>query len=221
MSGPKHLWSGDWERESARVAQDRGELPVPDHGAPPDEAQPAADQDAHGVRWWWTRHAAIGLGAGLAAAALTIALMTTLGGASPAPHHGRRHNGSASHARPRAHSHSTVPGQSTTPPQTRTQSTTQTVNGPTATWLGMQIVTDQAGVVIATIKLGSWGDAAGLEPGDQITSIDSHPISSIRQIGTDTARLRIGSPVTIGALRSSTVVVSSTIPLVQRPKITP
>ena len=44
--------------------------------------------------------------------------------------------------------------------------------GPTADWMGMQIVTSPAGVVISTVQVGSAADQEGFEPGDQIEEIN-------------------------------------------------
>ena len=45
MSGPKHLWSGDWEDESARAAARRGYSALPPPEPEPPEPEPAAEPE--------------------------------------------------------------------------------------------------------------------------------------------------------------------------------
>jgi serine protease Do len=93
------------------------------------------------------------------------------------------------------------------------------VTGPSADWLGMQIVTTAEGVVIDALRPGSPADQAGLEPGDQIQEVDNHQINSVMQLRSDTAGVKLGAPITIGVLRSSVMVQGASIPMTQRPTI--
>jgi predicted metalloprotease with PDZ domain len=95
------------------------------------------------------------------------------------------------------------------------------VTGPTADWLGMQIVTSPDGVVISTVTLNSPADDVGLNPGDQITAIDGHAITRVSQLKADTAHLRLGSEVTIQVQRASVMVQLASLPMTERPTIHP
>lgn len=212
MSGPKHLWSGDWEDESARSAEELANVP-----APLPEPEPPAPAPA-GIRLS-RRQLVISLTAGVAAAAIAVVLVTTLGG--PA----RRHSPKLA-AAPSAQLQTTTPrspgGQSCQQnPQACGQVPVPVVTGPTADWLGMQIVTSPSGVVISTVRLNSPADQAGFEPGDQIEAINGHQISSVPQIRTATAKLRIGASVGIEVLRSSSMVDLASVPMSERPTIHP
>jgi S1-C subfamily serine protease len=95
------------------------------------------------------------------------------------------------------------------------------VTGPSADWLGMQIVTTAEGVVINTVRLGSLADRAGFEPGDQIQEVDNRQVNSVSQLRSDTAGVKLGALVTIDVLRSSVMVQGASIPMTQRPTIHP
>lgn len=218
MNGPKHLWSGDWERESTRAAEERPNTPLPALDA--EDSEPEVTQ-APRRRPWASRRAAVALAAGVAAAAVAVVLVATLGGGSP------KHNALNAAAPPRVQTQ--VP-QQTTPQQTTPQSSpkpqtasqpTPVVTGPTAYWLGMQIVTSPEGAVISTVRLGSAADRAGFEPGDEIMRIDGHEVGQVSQLRTDTANLQIGAAVDIQVLRSSVVVVAKSVPMTERPTIHP
>lgn len=222
MSGPKHLWSGDWESESRRPAVTR----------PPDDQPEVAPEHAH--RTGFSRsQLLVALGAGVAAAAVTVALALTLGGSHrPTPHGG--HSASASTTSPGARSQ---PGKSgggglstTTPSATCAPTsascsagttTTPPVSGPSADWMGMQIITSPGGVVVNTVRLGSPADLAGFEPGDQIESVDGHLIGSVPELRSDTDAVRIGGPVTIDVMRSSVQLSLASVHMTQRPTIHP
>lgn len=216
MSGPRHLWSGDWESESARTADNLAGLPAPvfDEPAPEPEPQAAA------TRRWSRRQLAIALTTGVAAAAVTVGLVTTLGG---------------SNNQPRAHKHAGAPatqpqrptgGQApSTRPCQQTQAgctrATPVISGPTANWMGMEIVTSPAGIVISTIRLGSLPDQVGFEPGDEIQQINGHGIATVDQIRQETSNTPIGKPVTIQVLRASVIPEVASMPLTERPTIHP
>ena len=222
MSGPKHLWSGDWQSESVPPAQ-----------APPPAVEPEPQAPTEPEPLFTKRQIAIAIGAGLATAAITLGLVTAF-------------NGSPRKPRPHSHTHAAAPRGSargsggkgltnpgltnpTQPAQVCQQSqagcttsnATPPVSGPTADWLGMQIVTSPIGVVVDTVKPGSDGDAAGFEPGDQIVAVDTHVIGSVFQLRSDTARLKLGAPVTIAVMRSSVQLTLRSIPMTQRPTIHP
>jgi PDZ domain len=215
MSGPRHLWSGDWESESAKTADNLAGMPAPVFDEPAAEPEP----QAAAKRRWTRRQLAIALTTGVAAAAVTVALVTTLGGSDHKP---RAHK----HAAPAAQPQRPTGGQApSTQPCQKTQAgctrATPVVSGPTANWMGMQIVTSPAGIVISTIRLGSLPDRVGFEPGDEIQQINGHGIATVDQIRQETANIAIGQPVTIQVLRGSVVPEVASMPLTERPTIHP
>jgi PDZ domain len=204
MSGPKHLWSGDWENESAAASDDpAGRRVTPTDPAPaaqpapaarPAAARPApAAQPAPAVppsprpvpaappaprtrvrrrpappsRLALSRRLLIVAAAVLVIAAAAYGVTTLFGGSgSPATAGG-------------------LTGQPAAAGST----------GPIS-WLGMEIQTVPPGVaVIETVKLGSQGDRAGLEPGDVILQVNNRPIDSAGDIAGAIRGLHSGDQV--------------------------
>ncbi|MGH2843609.1 MAG: PDZ domain-containing protein [Solirubrobacteraceae bacterium] len=217
MSGPKHLWSGDWQSESVPPAQ------TP---PPAEEQQPEAVAQLEPL--FTKRQIALAIGAGIATAAVTLALVTAFS-SSPKPRsHSHTHTHAAAKGTPRGSGGKGL----TTPTKPAhicqqgqagctTSAATSPLSGPTADWLGMQIVTTPTGVVVDTVALGSPADVAGFEPGDQIMSVDTHVVGTVFQLRSDTASVKLGAPVTIAILRSSVQLTLTSIPLTQRPTIHP
>lgn len=192
MGGPKHLWSGDWQQESAAAASDNVAvrrpapqddesavpLPRPARGSRDDEPavparRPAPAQRARPIAW----RPGLRRGAPIALAVLILAAagygVTTLLDSSGSP-------ASASGTGPLA-----------------TQASTIAAGAPRrVSWLGMEIVTLPPGAaVIETVQLGSPGNAAGLEPGDVILQINNRPIHAATDIAAAISGLRAGDRV--------------------------
>jgi membrane-associated protease RseP (regulator of RpoE activity) len=220
MSGPKHLWSGDWQSESRQPAAAQPHVP-------PQQAQP--EPLPVKARSRFTRQQfGIALGTGAATAAVAIALIILLGGGQkPIPHHA---TGAGISPGASGQPQNSGGGGLTTPAQpcqqaavgcSQTTAAAPTIRGPYADWMGMQIVTSPNGVVVATVKLGSAADLAGFEPGDQILSVDTHVIGTVPELRTDTDPVKVGAPVTIAVLRSSVQLTLTSIHMTQRPIIHP
>ena len=210
MSGPKHLWSGDWEDESARAAARRGYSALPPPEPEPPEPEPAAEPElADPVnRTPMVRYAGVILALVLVVA---VVLAATLGGGSKKPNHtgtstvastqtGTGPNGGA--------------GIQTTPV------ISPAIKLPTANWLGMQIVSSSTGAVVSNVQISSPGDNAGFEPGDQIDAINGKEIGSVSQIRAVTANLPLGSVLSIQIERGSTQ-ITLVLTMRKRPTITP
>jgi hypothetical protein len=217
MSGPKHLWSGDWQSESQRPAAARPPAPEP-------EAQPA---EPDRTRRFSRRQLAFALTTGVAAAAVTVALVLTLGGGSQKPKQPAKHAG-ASATRPQSQGSGgqglttpAQPCQQTASGCSQTTAVIPTVSGPSADWMGMQIVTSPSGVVVNTLRRGSPADVAGFEPGDEILSVDTHAVGTVSELRTDTDSVKLGGPVTIAVLRSSVQLTLTSVHMTQRPTIHP
>ncbi len=200
MRAPKHLWSGDWERESAAVSEDLASLedlprvaPEP-HSRPAVDPRPAPQVEAARAtapprsRPWirlpririppisprTRRTAAVTLVALLALAAAAYGLGALLGssGSGTAP---------------------AASGQ-----------------GATMSWLGMEVETVGPGrVVVATVSPGSQGEQSGFEPGDVMLAIDSRGLNSTTDISKAIFGMRSGDQVQIEVGRGSTVFVTS------------
>jgi membrane-associated protease RseP (regulator of RpoE activity) len=207
MSGPNHLWSGDWEDESARAARERAAQPQIEATEPaPLEQQPREAGSSR--RRLSLRYAAI---AGLLVVVVGVALAVTLSGGSK-PKQARTASRVA--ATPPTPSHGPTGG-------VPLQSTKTVGNGPVANWLGMQIVDAPGGAAIDTVALGSAADDAGFEPGDVIVEIDGHQINTVPQIAAATSKVALGKSLSVEVLRSSVMVMLSSVPMEERPTIRP
>jgi hypothetical protein len=201
MTGPKHLWSGDWEDESTAAdgarapfrAPAREPAPAPGRpvtprlAAPPPPARkrPAPPRSprrrvtvpaARRLR----RPALIGTAAVLLVAVVAYALIGLLRSAEPST--------STAAAGPAANLIATpaVPG------------------ARPVSWLGMELVTVAPGVaVVETVGLNTAGDRAGLEPGDTIAQIDGHQIRGAGDIAGAIGGLPAGETVAMLINRGS------------------
>jgi membrane-associated protease RseP (regulator of RpoE activity) len=215
MTGPNHLWSGDWERESAEAAAELAERPAPPITPPTvDETEP----EPRPRRRFSTKQLLLGVVGLLIVAGIAVALVISLGGSSKPKSHRQTHT--ATHP-----SQSPFPGSSggVTPSQsTPTQPTipTPVTTGPTAEWLGMQIVTSPGGAVVDTVRGGSPADTAGFDPGDVISAIGDDPINSVSDIRTATEKLPLGQQLKITISRGSSTLTTA-VTLKVRPTIQP
>ena len=188
MTRPKHLWSGDWQAESSNPPTEP--LPQVRHAEEP-RTEPLPLRRPIRPLWQVVLPAA----AILLVVAVALAELMPGGGHAPRP------------AQATTPSASVFPGP-TSPPSSTGQTTTPTpaVSGRTVNWLGMQISTVAGvGVVIQTVQLNSPADAAGLDPGDIIESVNHRTITSAAQIRSATNDLKTGEAVAISVDRGSTI----------------
>ena len=198
MSGPKHLWSGDWQQESAAVSQELAERRVKPRDREPTVSptpRPRARRRAlPAPRGSGLRYALpIVLAAVLVLAAGAYGLSALLGSSGS-----RASTTAAGSSGPQA---ATAGGPSGRPAST-------TASGPSrpVSWLGMQIETLPPGAaVIETVAQGSPGELAGLEPGDVIVEINNRPINAAGDIGAAIRGLRAGDLVGMQISRGSTL----------------
>lgn len=181
MSGPKHLWSGDWERESGRIEEHTAARPRPRDPSPPPPRQRRRPYKAVLIA--------------------LVAVLVIVGGAIALNSGGRSRSPSTTAA--------TVPAAPVPIPQlTQTTPTTPAVTTPfhPVLWLGMEIATVAPGAaVVETVAPGSQGDVAGLEPGDSIFEINNHPISSAGDIADAIRGMPAGSRVVLRIANGSTL----------------
>ncbi len=211
MSGPKHLWSGNWERESEHAAQERPPRlpmvePEPPQPEQPEQPEPKQKRSVP-LRYAWAAAAFV------LVLAVGIALATSLGGNSNKP---KPHTTTTRASAPTTTTNNSSGGAALQRPTT---TTTPAGTGPTATWLGMEIVTGPSGASVSALQLGSVADQAGFEPGDVITSINGHQVNTVPQLATLTAGLKLGATANIEVLRNSSYVLLSAVPLKARPSI--
>jgi membrane-associated protease RseP (regulator of RpoE activity) len=180
MSAPKHLWSGDWEQDSAAVSEQlaglrsRPAAPEPPRAPEPRPARPKPTRRRFPARQAWARLRPV------LPLVLAVALILAAG----------------------AYGLSRVMGSAGQPP-----SATAGPSGGEVRWLGMQIDSVNPGtVVIETVAPGSPAEQAGLEPGDVILQVAGHSIDSTSQIGPAVTSLQRGAYVGIQVSRGSTVV---------------
>jgi membrane-associated protease RseP (regulator of RpoE activity) len=179
MSGPRHLWSGDWEQDSAARAADlaaqRGRAPAetepePEPAAVPKAQRPTLKQRLTAFRRRHGRRLRLALIVGVLAllgVGAVIAVADTISG------------GSNNH-QPAAKS----PGHA---------------------YLGVEMISDPSGgVVVSRVIPGSPAQAAGIRPGDEITQIDTQPIAVPAIAHATIDGLRPGDRVEIQMQRGQT-----------------
>jgi S1-C subfamily serine protease len=162
MTGPKHLWSGNWEEDSSSVPDElpaiRAAPRAPEPVAPPAQPKTTEPPDRPRVRipvW-------VALGVTIIVAAAGAAVLTSGGGAP----------------KPRVASVAPTTSAPSLAATTPTTAQPPTSSGPPVSWLGMELVTvPPGGATVETIKLGSEGDRAGLSPGDVILEINGKQVT--------------------------------------------
>lgn len=188
MSGPRHLWAGDWQRESAAVSRElaghRGRDRHATDAATPAASTPApATPAARRLRLRWTWRPGAGLTrAGLVRVAVPIALGVALLLAG----------GAVGLDALVGSSGSTTSTAATTP--TRTEAP----GARPIAWLGMRIETaPPSGVVVQSVGSGSAAAGIGLKPGDLIREVGHRRITETADIARAIRGLRRGARVDI------------------------
>lgn len=170
MSGPKHLWSGDWEADSSASREERRRRrPVEEARPEPPAPAPAV---ARGPSLWVRFGAGVRALVGAARStqvgvvAIVVAVLLTA-----AAGYGLT---------------SLIAGANTSSP----------AHGPRA-WLGVSVTGTPAGIVIANVDPGSPAALSGLQPGDAITEIGNQPIGTVDAVSAALSGLRPGQTVPI------------------------
>jgi hypothetical protein len=203
MSAPKHLWSGDWEDDSAEASRERarrrGQLPPPPpeperpvavaplpprrepppHREPPPEPPRPSAPPRERTPLPRPRTATV---------LITLLAVLVLAGA--------------------AYGLSALGGSGGTPVATVAKNTP---------WLGFNMETLPVNrVMIVAVTPGSPADRAGLGPGDVLISVNSHPIASPGDVTAVISQLHPGDRVAIvvqrGPLTYSTKVTVAAQP---------
>jgi hypothetical protein len=189
MSGPRHLWSGDWQLESSarrdELAAGRGRPAEP---AEPERPAPAPRPPRRTLRERLRSFHARNqrrIRIAVAAAALTlliagaaVALASAVGGSGGQP--------SAAAAGSRA-------------------------------WLGIDVArSPYGGVMVVDVFPGSPAQAAGMEPGDVITRVNGHPVVNPSDVTSAVAGRHPGDRLQLQFQGSGTT-YSASVPLARTP----
>jgi hypothetical protein len=180
MSGPRHLWSGDWEIESADHADGlarqraRSQAPAEPEGAAPAPPRRGArtgrrlGEHLRRVRAWSRRRLRVAL---LVALVALLVAATTYG---------------------------------VTSAFTATNSQSPAAARGTEAWLGVDLANAPVrGALVASVVPGSPAAAAGIRPGDLITQLDTEPIVTPAIFVSAISGLRPGDTVVIQVQRGA------------------
>jgi membrane-associated protease RseP (regulator of RpoE activity) len=216
MSGPKHLWSGNWQEESDAASERRADLQRPPDEAGETQRLPAAEPERR-------KRPALPI----VIIALVFLVAAGVGLAAVLSSSGSKNASTGTQAsvpNPTNPTNPTNPGLTAPnvplpgnpPPNTNPTTPTQPSATPSPTtpatqsrpisWLGMEIETLPPGAaVIETVALGSAGDKAGLNPGDVIIAINGRAISGAGAIASAIRGLPAGDQVPIQISHGSTL----------------
>jgi membrane-associated protease RseP (regulator of RpoE activity) len=185
MTSPRHLWSGDWQRESAAAAEklagrqapteELSQAPTPPPPKPP-APSPAARLLAR-MRGLRPRGAVL----------LAIAMLLSAAAGFAAVSLARSGDGGS-------------PGTGNQP----VASTPARAAAPA--WLGVDTIDlpTASGVTVVDVVPGSPADAAGLQPGDVITQIGGQAVQTPSDLQSSLAGMRAGQRVEIQYQRGPT-----------------
>jgi len=190
MSAPRHLWSGDWELESAAAADElarrRSQTDETPHTE--DTAPPRASLAARTIAWLrrlrreMRRWLATRRTRRLRLSALIAVTLLVIAGA--------------------AYGVSSLPGGSSHPPAAAAGHPwlgIETTSSPFAA-VGIQTIAGgpfASGAIVTSVIPGSPAAAAGLAPGDLITAINNHQVTAPADVESAIAGLHVGDHVTI------------------------
>lgn len=177
MPAPRHLWSGDWRRESdaAAEARARHQAPTEEPQAAPPPSPPKPQAPSAAARALAFARSLRPRGAVL----LALAMLLSAGVGYAAVSLARSGDGGS----PR----SSTPTVASSPARTSKPA-----------WLGVDTMSFPAGgVIVVDVVPGSPAAAAGLEPGDVITQIGNRPVQTPADVESAIAGRHAGQQVEI------------------------
>jgi len=207
MSSPKHLWSGDWEQESATAQSSLPAPPPPQE--PPTAPAPEPGVDAAAI----LRRRVIALTVVAVLVIVGVVYAVTSGGSGDKTKTGTTAGASASRQVPGLRT-PTVPGVSPgTPPRTATTpgsqppSTTNPATTPSssaADSLGLRLaLVPVSRVVVQSVTPNSLAAQVGIGAGDLLEAINGTRITSPGQAESIISKLPKGSEVTLLLVQGS------------------
>jgi membrane-associated protease RseP (regulator of RpoE activity) len=189
MSGPRHLWSGDWELESSArrdaLAAGRGRHEEPEQPAPAPGPPRRTLRERLGS--FFARHRRR-----LRIAFTAVCLAVLVVGAAVAVTSALDGSGASGDQPPVAAAGSRA-------------------------WLGIDVTTSPyGGVMVINVFPGSPAQAAGMEPGDVITRVNGHAVASPSDVTSAIAKAHPGDKLKLQFQGSGTT-YSKSIPLSSPP----
>jgi membrane-associated protease RseP (regulator of RpoE activity) len=195
MSSPRHLWSGDWERDSASLeaelsARERLQVEQPPELPPPS----APDEPARTRSWLADAAAAVRSGIAALIAGLrrlnprAVLLAVIIAGVVVAG----------------AFAINALFGGSSSKGGATEASLTAADR-----LFGVQLSTPpNHGVVIETVNPGGPAELAGLDPGDTLTAINNRPVSDANSVATAVKGLHTGGQAVLQVSRGSAIITT-------------
>ncbi|MHB8689745.1 MAG: PDZ domain-containing protein [Solirubrobacteraceae bacterium] len=218
MTQPKHLWSGDWERESDAAAHEQTSVPAP---AEPREPQPPSEPPRAST--YLTRRlvaltviAAVVLVAAVwAATSLTGSSNSSSSAAAAAATNTGTSTAGATATQPvfptgtgTSQSPTSTNGQGTAPPGATSTAPPASASNADSLGLVLQSVPVNR-VIVQAVAPGSAAEQAGIGAGDQLLSVNGHPVHSPDDVATVLGKLPKGSKLTLQLLQGSAPVVAT------------
>jgi membrane-associated protease RseP (regulator of RpoE activity) len=218
MTQPKHLWSGDWERESDAAAHEQTSVPA---RAEPQEPQPPSEPP-RGSTYLTRRVVALTV---IAAVVLVAAVWaaTSLTGSSkssssavnaPATNTGTSTAG-ATATQPAfptgtgtSQSPTSTNGQGTAPPSGAGTAPPATASNADSLGLVLQSVPVDH-VIVQAVVPGSAAASVGIGAGSQLLSVNGHPVHSPDDVATILGKLPKGSKLTLQLIQGSAQVTAT------------
>jgi S1-C subfamily serine protease len=211
MRAPKHLWSGDWRRDSADAAEELSRHRVRVDAAAPgpaDAPPPRRSLTDRGVAWLRARRphrvpaAVVAVLVGLLSAAAAFAAVTVVTGGS----------GSARAGQARAWL-----GVETVKLPSASSSLGSGGGGLSPLSGGGGFGFPSGGAVISSVTPGSPAATAGLQPGEVITQIGGRRVGTPQELSTAIAAMHVGQRVAI-QFYEGPLAYSAQLTLAARPK---
>jgi hypothetical protein len=198
MTTPRHLWSGDWQRESAEAAERLGRRPRPTEapakppGAPLPPQPSALERLLAFLGEAKARLAALLLRTNSRLAAALRSANTRRVRRAVLMGFAMVLSAAAAYA---VVSAILAPGTKNPASAQRTSALRRS-----PAWLGVDLASFPlgAGALIVNVSPGSPAAAAGLQPGDVITAIDNQPVQTPTELTSALAGLHAGQVVQIG-----------------------
>jgi membrane-associated protease RseP (regulator of RpoE activity) len=210
MTQPKHLWSGDWERESDAAAR---EQPSPPAAPEPREPQPPP-QPPRPSTYLTRRLVALTVIAAVvlvAAVWAATSLTDSSNSSSSAPSAGTNAGTSTAGAtatQPAFPTGTGTNGTGTAPPSATSAAPPASASNADSLGLVLQSVPVNH-VIVQAVVPGSAAESVGIGAGDQLLSVNGHPVHSPDDVATILGKLPKGSRLTLQLIQGSAQITAT------------